>query len=247
MRLRRLPLVAAPIVLALFAVPPPVSAATATVGIDNHKNTFVNTSPGQPASPKPVTTIALGEGVQFNNNPMLLAAAGLDGGPGQHNVVWDAGDFRTYPSDALSSSPWVSNPYSFRKPGVYRYFCSFHGSPGGIDMAGKVLVLKADGSVPVAPSIGRIASTSGRGSVNLRFTSSTVGIVKGRLARKQGRSFRSFGSLTLSLRKGSNSLTVRRSSSGRLAVGAYRLALTFSDGVSSNLTTARTLNFTIRR
>ena len=88
---------------------------------------------------------------------------------------------------------------------------------------------------------------SGRGSVTVRFTSSTGGVVKGRLARRQGRGFRSFGSLTLSLRRGSNSLTIKRSSSGRLTAGAYRLALSFSDGVSSNLATARTLNFTIRR
>jgi plastocyanin len=246
MRSRRLPLVAAPIALALAAAPAPVSAATATVGIDNHKNTFVNTSPGQPASSKPVTTIALSDTVAFNNNPALYAPAGLDGGPGQHNVVWDAGDFRTYPSDALSATPW-SKDYAFRRPGVYRYFCAFHGSPGGVDMAGKVTVRKADGSTPVAPAIGRITTTSGRDSVTVRFTSSTGGVVKGRLARRQGRGFRSFGSLTLSLRRGSNSLTIKRSSSGRLTAGAYRLALSFSDGVSSNLATARTLNFTIRR
>ncbi len=246
MRLRRLPLVAAPIVLALAAPPAPVSAATVTVGINNESNIFVNASPGQPASSKPVTTIALGDTVAFTNDPKVFPAAGLAGGPGQHNVAWDLGDFPTRPSDAQSTTPWnVSR--AFTKPGLYRYFCSFHGSPGGIDMAGKVTVRKADGSIPVAPSIGRIASTSGRGSVKLRFTSSTRGIAKGTLGRKQGRSFRSFGSLALTVRKGSNAITVKRTSSGRaLTLGTYRLALRFSDGVS-NLTTAKTLNFTISR
>jgi plastocyanin len=246
MRLRRLPLVAAPIVLAFAAAPAPVSAATVTVGINNQNNTFVNASPGQPTSPKPVTTISLGDTVAFTNDPAVFPAAGLAGGPGQHNVAWDLGDFATKPSDAQSTTPWNISR-AFTKPGLYRYFCSFHGSPGGIDMAGKVTVRKADGSIPVAPSIARIAGTSGRGSVRLRFTSSTRGVAKGTLARRQGRSFRSFGSLTLTVRRGSNAITVRRTRSGRaLTPGTYRLALSFSDGVS-NLTTAKTLNFTISR
>ena len=67
------------------------------------------------------------------------------------------------------------------------------------------------------------------------------------MSRKQGRSFRRFGSLRLTLRKGRNALTVTRVSSGkRLTAGSYRLALTFSDGIS-NLTTGKTLNFTISR
>jgi plastocyanin len=245
MRLRRLPLVAAPIVLALAAAPAPAPAATFSVGINNHTNRFVNPS-GQPASSQPVTTIALGDTVAINNSPALFPPAGLDGGPGQHNVAWDLGNFGTFPSDDMATTPWSKN-YVFGKPGVYRYFCAFHGSPGGIDMAGKVTVRKADGSIPVAPSIGRITGASGRGSVRLRFTSSTKGVAKGTLTRKQGRSFRSFGSLVLTLRKGGNAITVRRTKSGRkLTAGSYRLALVFSDGVS-NLTTAKTLNFTISR
>ena len=56
------------------------------------------------------------------------------------------------------------------------------------------------------------------------------------------------GSLTTGpLRKGANSVTLRRTSSGRkLTKGTYRLVLTFSDGVS-NLTSAKTLKFTISR
>ena len=73
------------------------------------------------------------------------------------------------------------------------------------------------------------------------------GAVTGKVSRKQGRSFRRFGSLRLTLRKGRNALTVTRVSSGkRLTAGSYRLALTFSDGIS-NLTTGKTLNFTISR
>jgi plastocyanin len=246
MRLRRLPLVAAPIVLALAAAPAAPAATTWSVGIDNHAEALVN-PPGQPASRVPVTTIALGDTVAFNNNPALFPPAGLDGGPGQHNVAWDTGSFRTFPSDDKATTPWTRS-YPFTKPGIYRYFCSFHGSPGGVDMAGKVTVRRADGSIPVAPSITGASAVPGAGRVTLKFRSSIAGVVTGKLTRKVGRSFRSFGSLKLSLRKGSNSVTVRKTSSGkRLTKGSYRVALTFSDGVSANLSTAKTLKFTLSR
>jgi plastocyanin len=246
MRLRRLPLVAAPIALALAVASAPASGATATVGINNETNRYVNTSPGQPASSKPVTTIALGDSVEFNNSPALFPPAGLNGGPGQHNVAWDLGNFRTFPSDDLSTTPWVKS-YGFSKPGVYRYFCSFHGTPGGVDMAGKVTVRRADGSIPVAPSISGASAVPGAGRVVLKFRSSIPGTVTGRLTRKQGRSFRSFGSVKLSVRKGANSITVKKTASGKkLTKGSYQLALTFSDGVS-NLSTSKTLKFTISR
>jgi plastocyanin len=247
MRLRRLPLVAAPIVLALAAAPAPVSAATATVGINNELNTFVNTSPGQPTSQVPVTTIALGGDVQFTNDPADLAAAALAGGPGQHNVAWDAGGFATKPSLDGLSTPWKFSR-TFAKPGLYRYFCTLHGSPGGTDMAGTVKVRRADGSIPVAPSITGASAVAGAGRVTLKFRSSVAGTVTGKLNRKQGRSFRSFGSVKLSLRKGSNSVTVKKTGSGKkLTKGSYQLALTFSDGVSANLTTVKTLKFTLSR
>jgi plastocyanin len=247
MRLRRLPLVAAPIVLALAAAPTPAPAATATVGNNNEANTFVNVSPGQPASRVPVTTIALGDGVQFTNDPADFPPAALAGGPGQHNVAWDAGGFPTKPSlDGLATN-WKFTR-TFAKPGLYRYFCTLHGSPGGIDMAGTVKVRRADGSIPVAPSISGASAVAGAGRVTLKFRSSIPGTVTGKLTRQQGRSFRSFGSVKLSLRKGSNSVTVKKTSAGKkLTKGSYRLALTFSDGVSANLTTAKTLKFTISR
>ena len=109
------------------------------------------------------------------------------------------------------------------------------------------LYLTSNGSVARPPAIPRVTPVGGAGRVTLKFTSSTGGTIAGRLSRKQGRSFRSFGSLKLTLRKGRNSVLVRRTSSGRtLTAGSYQLALTFSDGVS-NLTTAKSLKFTISR
>ena len=101
--------------------------------------------------------------------------------------------------------------------------------------------------MPKAPAVGRVTTTPGRGQVTLRFTSSVAGKATGKLTRRQGRSFRSFGSVKLTVRKGSNSLKLKKTSSGsKLVKGAYQLALTFSDGVS-NLTAAKTLKFTISR
>jgi len=181
-------------------------------------------------------TVPLNDTVSFTN-------AG-----GTHNVGWDDRGVRTAPSIDGSDPPWPFMPKrTFSRPGLYRFYCSVHGGPGGEGMSGRITVLNANGTVPRRPAIGRIATATGRGRVTLRFTSSTSGAVTGKVSRKQGRSFRRFGSLRLTLRKGRNALTVTRVSSGkRLTAGSYRLALTFSDGIS-NLTTGKTLNFTISR
>jgi plastocyanin len=179
-------------------------------------------------------TIPLSDSVTFTN------------GVGQHNVAWDAGGFPTKPSLEGTTSPWTFSR-KFTTPGVYRFYCTVHGGPGGQGMSGKVTVLLANGSVPKAPAVGRVTTTPGRGQVTLRFTSSSAGTAKGNLTRRQGRSFRGFGAVKLSLRTGSNKVKLTKTNSGRrLVKGTYQLALSFSDGVS-NLTTAKTFKFTISR
>ena len=43
-------------------------------------------------------------------------------------------------------------------------------------------------------------------------------------------------------------MTVKKTSAGKkLTKGSYRLVLTFSDGVSANLSTVKTLKFTLSR
>jgi plastocyanin len=54
---------------------------------------------------------------------------------GRHTVKADDGSFE--------STPLVGGgkfELRFDKPGVYRYFCGFHGAPSGKDMAGTVTV-----------------------------------------------------------------------------------------------------------
>jgi plastocyanin len=236
MRPRRLPLVAAPIALALALAPASAPAAVTQVGIDNANNAFVSKS----------VTLALGDSVSFTNNPMLFPAAGASGGPGQHNVAWDAGDFRTQPSDAHATDPWTLG-FAFKRPGLYRYYCTFHGGPGGLDMSGKVVVRNADGSLPSAPVITRARAVRGTSRVTVKFTSSVAGTATGRLTRRQGRSFRTFGSVRFTFRTGANSVVIRRTTSGkRLGAGTYRLALSFS-GPAAHLASSKTLNFSLSR
>jgi len=54
---------------------------------------------------------------------------------GRHAVKAEDGSFE---SGTLVSGDRFER--RFDKPGVYRYFCSFHGAPGGKDMAGTVTV-----------------------------------------------------------------------------------------------------------
>jgi plastocyanin len=54
---------------------------------------------------------------------------------GRHTVQADDGSFQ---SDTLIAD--VKFEHKFEKAGTYRYFCSFHGAMGGMDMAGTVTV-----------------------------------------------------------------------------------------------------------
>jgi plastocyanin len=54
---------------------------------------------------------------------------------GRHNVQADDGSFK---SSTLTAGGTFR--HRFDHPGVYRYFCDFHGSAGGHDMAGVVTV-----------------------------------------------------------------------------------------------------------
>ena len=220
----RLPFSACLAVLALAVVPSQALAGPT-----------ITATPANVFTPK-TTTVPLNDSVNFTNSG------------GTHNVAWDDGKVRVSPSPDGLDAPWPVTPTrAFTKPGLYRYYCTVHGGPGGFEMSGKVTVLNADGSVPKAPAISRATTVSGAARVTLKFTSSTAGTISGRLSRKQGRSFRSFGSLRLTLRKGRNSVVVRRTSSGRkLTIGSYQVALTFSDGIS-NLTSSKTLKFAISR
>jgi plastocyanin len=71
--------------------------------------------------------------------PELTVPAGTDvewiNQAGRHTVQADDGSFK---SDTLTAGGIFK--HRFDRPGVYRYFCEFHGTAGGHDMAGVVNV-----------------------------------------------------------------------------------------------------------
>ena len=54
---------------------------------------------------------------------------------GRHSVQADNGSFK---SEMMTTGGTFK--HRFDRPGVYRYFCEFHGAAGGHDMAGSVIV-----------------------------------------------------------------------------------------------------------
>jgi plastocyanin len=56
---------------------------------------------------------------------------------GTHNITAEKGAFE---SQTVSAGQKFS--YTFVKPGRYPYYCSFHGSKGGHEMAGTVIVTR---------------------------------------------------------------------------------------------------------
>ena len=54
---------------------------------------------------------------------------------GKHTIEADKGEFK---SGSLTAGGKFE--FKFDKPGTFDYFCGFHGSKGGHDMAGKIIV-----------------------------------------------------------------------------------------------------------
>jgi plastocyanin len=54
---------------------------------------------------------------------------------GRHNVT---ADDKSFESDTLTADGKFE--HKFDKPGIYKYYCNFHGEMGGKDMAGSVTV-----------------------------------------------------------------------------------------------------------
>ncbi len=101
------------------------------------------TSPAQPTSAAPAVsagamtvnlvdttfepaqlTVKVGTTVKWTNNSTM-----------NHTVTADDGSFG---SDTLA--PGAQFQFTFSKPGTFRYYCKFHGGPGGKGMSGTIVV-----------------------------------------------------------------------------------------------------------
>lgn len=69
-------------------------------------------------------TIAAGDTVTWTNNSSL-----------QHTVTADDGSF-----DSGTINMGGTYSHTFTAPGTYRYYCRFHGAPGGVGMSGTIVV-----------------------------------------------------------------------------------------------------------
>lgn len=96
---------------------------------------------GSTFSPSTVT-IPVGDSVTWRNEG------------GFHNVKFDDGSFEE-PSEP-SFAMWTVGPRRFDQPGTFRYYCEYHGAPGGVGMAGRVVV-QAPGGAGAAPVVSRLA------------------------------------------------------------------------------------------
>lgn len=117
-----------------FPAPLPAHAETATYTSISALDDFFDAE---------VTRVAVDTTVEWRND-----------GRNKHTVTADDGSF-----DSRNMEPGAEFSWTFNTPGVYRYYCIYHGSPGGVGMAGIVVV----GDVPlVAHPMGKFGVGPGR-------------------------------------------------------------------------------------
>ena len=92
----------------------PVFASAATISISITDNVFT----------PPSITVNPGDTVVWVNNGSI-----------NHNVVADDNSFK---SNIIQ--PGQSFSFKFNSAGTFKYYCSFHGAPGGIGQSGKIIV-----------------------------------------------------------------------------------------------------------
>jgi plastocyanin len=83
-------------------------------------------------------TIQVGTTVIWTQNSVL-----------PHTVTADDGSFN---SGTLQNGDTFE--FTFTEPGRFPYFCSFHGAPGGLGMAGIIIVENASATTSDSPPLG---------------------------------------------------------------------------------------------
>ncbi len=104
------------------------------------------------ATPTPTPTAQISEGathlVLLNDNQFISETITISVGDtvvwwrqnGFHNVREDNDLFRLGEQDGSAGSSWTEVQYTFHEAGEYGYYCELHGAPGGVGMAGVIIV-----------------------------------------------------------------------------------------------------------
>ena len=77
---------------------------------------------------------------------VVWAVTGTNG----HTVTSDTGLFDSGVAPFLRQDDTFS--FTFDRPGTYGYYCQFHGGPGGVAMAGTIIVREAQAPAVITPS-----------------------------------------------------------------------------------------------
>lgn len=96
-------------------------------------------APARATADLDATTVVTVRNFSYSPRTVNIRTGGTvqwDNVQGAHNVVADDGSFN---SGSAASAPW-SFSHTFTAPGVYPYYCSPHGGPGGVGMSGVVVV-----------------------------------------------------------------------------------------------------------
>jgi plastocyanin len=113
----------------------PLAAALACGGGDRHGGNFVNMYDN--AFNAAVVRVPVGVRVKWMNV-----------GKNRHNAVAVDGSWSTGSAKSADIAPGAEQDLTFDRPGVYRYYCTYHGTKDGKGMAGVVVV----GDVAYSPN-----------------------------------------------------------------------------------------------
>ena len=199
---------------AVWCAPAAADGPRVVAGIDN---TF---------TPRSVTVVP-GTTVNFENRGTT------------HNVKFEDGAFEQ-PAEP-TATPWFVWR-TFDAEGQYRYFCEFHGGPGGAGMSGLVVVSAQAApvltSLTVSPSRVCNSKRCKKRGGTIRFTLSEDARVAGGLDPIGTPAGRGGDDVEFRGRRGSNRFALPLS---RLEPGRYRLSLTAEDddGNESDRATAK--------
>jgi plastocyanin len=222
---RHLAAFVASVALGLAAPATLAQAAVAHLSVQVVTNSDDTFSPARPV-------IASGSTVTFRN---------ADGG--FHNVNWD--DSAVPPTPPLPSSNWPTTPSrTFAAAGIYRFYCGEHGAPGGVGMAGQVVVT-VDSKLPAAPKVGAPKVTLQGGAATLRATSTGSGVATVVLKRRVAGRFVAGGKVSKTVKKaGVFTVSLRRVGGAQPGPGRYLAELRLEDSLG-RLSVKRSVTFTI--